>query len=227
MFDLNRFTKTVIAPQRSNKYTLRILGPGDLEDVEFLAESVTLPTFQYDKLSSVYRYGFGVKDAFPGVPEYKELMVTLIMQQGSKEHSVMYDWFDTIMRQKPVASGEENSTDKSRFTMAYKDDYVASIEIRLHADVEHSDEAYWEITDAFPISITGDPLSWAESDKYTSYTVTFNYYDMVFKPGSIPTATAPRVRTKDGNSPTVLPYRTTTPPIDDSLDGLPPLLGGP
>lgn len=188
MFDLQEFKSKVYAPQRSNKYSVNLFGRADLEDLHLLAEEVTFPTFGYDKTTSTYRYGFGVKDEFPGTPEYKDLIVTFIMQQGSVEHGAFHRWFDDIIRKDPTQSGAVHSYDTTSFTLKYKDDYAAQMEITLHAETETDNEAKWEFQDVFPINVTGDALSWEQADTYLSYTITFKFYAMKFVPGALPTA---------------------------------------
>lgn len=224
MFDLNRFVKNVIAPQRSNRYTMNIYKDG-FDEIALLAENVSFPTFGFDKLSSTYRYGFGVKDSFPGVPENKQLMVTFIMQQGSKEFGLFTEWLNQIIAHVPDENG---AIGPSNYTVEYKEQYVTTAELRLHSEVEReeSEESYWKFIDLFPISITGDPLAWKTEDSYVTYVVTFEFYAYQFIASDIPVATEPRVRTKDGNAPSTLPYRTSPDPIDDSLEGLPQILGG-
>lgn len=187
MFDLKEFKAKVHSPQRSNKYSLFInhRRPG-LEDVHVLAEQVMFPTFAYDKLGGSYRYGYGVRDSFPGTPEYKELIVNFIMQQGSEEYGFFHEWFNEIVKKDPPASGSLHSVNRESFTLGYKDDYVAQMELHLHGDSAEAETGKWEIKDAFPINITGDPLAWDQSDKYMSFFVTFNFYSMKFVPGRLP-----------------------------------------
>lgn len=215
MFDLKEFKSKIYAPQRSNKYSVFLYGRSGLEDIHLLAEEVTFPTFGYDKTTSTYRYGFGVRDEFPGTPEYKDLIVTFIMQQGSIEHALFHDWFDDIIRKDPVESGGVHTYDTTSFTFKYKDDYTSQLEIKLHGEAASEDEAKWEFQDVFPTSITGDPLSWEQADTYLTYAVTFKFYAMKFIPGTLPVpyANAPAKVDKGALE------QTQTPPFDSSIEG--------
>lgn len=218
MFDLSQFRAKVVAPQRSNKYSLYVYGREGLEDMHFLAEEVTFPTFGYDKLSSVYRYGYGVKDAFPGAPEYKDLIVTFIMQQGSVEHNAMHNWLDQIVRKNPPESGGLNTLDTTSYTLAYKDDYVTTVELKLHNDSPTGTEAYWEFKDVFPISVTGESMSWEQEEGYLTFTVTFNYYAQRFVPGTLPVATRPETPVRPDAAPPLSP-------LTGELSGAPDMFG--
>lgn len=187
-FNLNEFKSRVIAPQRSNRFEVIINRQGgeseDFSNIRLLAEDVQFPQFEFSGMYSVPRYGFGLQDVFPAGPKHKELIVTFIMEQGGGAYDAFVRWIQDIT---PINfSPSEGSDSDKYYTLSYKDNYEAYINIMLLGEAEDSLPGIWHFNRAWPVSIMGEPLSWEVKDQYVSFAVTFVYYQMAFTPGERP-----------------------------------------
>lgn len=221
-FNLNEFKSRVIAPQRSNKFEVTITRTGgdaeDFRDVKLLAEDVQFPTFEFASLYSVPRYGFGIQDVFPAGPKFKELVITFIMEQGGGIYETFRKWINDITPINYIPN--EGSTTHKYYTLNYKDDYQGTIEVKLLAEADRGQPGTWSFAHAWPVSIMGEPFSWQAADEYTSFAVTFIYYNMAFDPGERPVEGVFAEKYRHA-VPTIQPGTPTinTPPIPDPAEG--------
>lgn len=193
-FDLRKFRSSVIAPQRSNKFTFNIYKKNSVlnaetqrrdrgatigvEKLSLIAEQVIFPTITLVPRVSTHPYGFGLEERFPTQPQYKELIANFIFERGGETYQFFENWMNEIY----YFNGKNNTA--SQFEMDYKDNYDAKLEINLlkedGPDEDNTVTGRWEFTKAYPISITGEPLSWAAENEYMVYFVNFDFYQCKF-----------------------------------------------
>lgn len=179
-FNLNEFKAVVMAPQRPNHFEVEI-GREGFANTKFIAEQIMFPSFEFKGNYATQRYGFGPLDIFPSGPAYQDIIITFIMEQGGEMYDKMRIWIDQIQNLSAIASGGTNSAQRDLFTVGYKDDYVARINIRMLPETDHVGGLF-ELIDAYPLGFTGEPFGWEISDSYMSFQIPFNFYQMTFTP---------------------------------------------
>jgi hypothetical protein len=152
-----------IVPSRPTSLLNR-LGYGPfMRQLTYLCETAELPGRGF--MNADLRY-YGPNFKVPYQTEYQETAMTFLCRTDSFERQFFDDWMEVI-----------NPT--NTFDFSYKDDYVCQIEMyQFGENSETGTEPVatyaWTLTDAFPILVNPQPVTWAD-DNFQRLAISFSF----------------------------------------------------
>lgn len=170
-----------ITPSGINS-TLNKLGYGDfMRQFTYLCESAEFPGRGFDMADMRY---YGPSFKIPYQSDYQETAMTFLCRTDSYERQFFDDWMEVI-----------NPT--NTYDFSYKDDYVCQIEMYQFGETgrrtttepnretvipsgtsnEFSEPIAtyaWTLTDAFPILVNPQPVTWAD-DNFQRLAISFSF----------------------------------------------------
>ncbi len=144
-------------------------------DLPLLCHSAALPGVSF-ATSEVRRYGVGITEKRPTFPIFTDTTLTFIGDGKGEVRNFFYNWMTNIIKfDTPGATGPVGSR-MSPFEIDYKENYQCQITIVV---LNRSNQQIFKVTltDAFPIALGDQTLSWHDNDSMMSIPVTFTYYN--------------------------------------------------
>lgn len=168
----------------------------DMETVrylEFWAHSTSLPAFGL-MAQPARRYGYGAAERRPFAPVYTDVQVQFIADDHGDNWKLFYNWVNMIYNTKSNLGmsantghvnmhGAGNLFAYEPYQLAYRTEYLTDVQIHTFAKTGQQNMQV-VLREAFPVSMGGVSLSWADNNSFMSLPVTFAYTDLQFFFGS-------------------------------------------
>lgn len=158
-------------------------GSNDLtiNELSLLCEAAALPGVSL-ATSEIKRYGYGVFEKKPHSVIFTDQTLTFMGDNSGKIHRFFYIWMNSILKfdTKHTQLGENKYGIGEPFSVEYKKqdnglpNYCVDIKITC---INEAELKIQELTlmDAYPIFLGDVQLSWAETDSFVRFPVTFTY----------------------------------------------------
>lgn len=184
----NRFEMAILSLGKANSWISRTdkvnlgnITRGNGKLLTLRCESVQLPGMSFATVDGFLRFGYGASETIPYSPVFDQFTATFLVDSGSLVHQYFYAWTNYIVNY--LAEGQSNLGDTNSMTnarpyeLAYRDDYTATIQIKVYD--ESTDEYTMDFTafNAYPKSLPSVDLSYASNDELLKLTIPFSFTD--------------------------------------------------
>ncbi len=161
--------------------------------LEFWAHSTSLPAFGL-MAQPARRYGYGAAERRPFAPVYTDVQVQFIADDHGDNWKLFYDWTNMIFNTR-AHEGMSSTTGAVKmnggpfelfyepYELAYRTEYLTDVQIHTFAKTGQQN-MHVVLREAFPVSMGGVSLNWADNNSFMSLPVTFAYTDLQFRFGS-------------------------------------------
>lgn len=129
------------------------------------AESVHVPGFALTGESN-NRYGIGPRQRFPSNINFTESTITFLDDGNNNIWKFLYGWANNIIQ----FSGQVTPT----YRLGYKSQYAQTITIYILDNMGNNITTI-DLLEAFPISVNGINLSWADNNNLMRITASFSF----------------------------------------------------
>ncbi len=161
--------------------------------LEFWAHSTSLPAFGLMAQNAV-RYGYGPRERRPFAPVYTDVQVQFIADDHGSNWKLFYDWMNMIFNTRAHLGineetgqvnmhGAGNILSYAPYQLAYRTEYLTDVQIHTFAKTGEQN-MHIVLREAFPVSMSGVALNWADNNSFMSLPVTFAFTDLQFYFGS-------------------------------------------
>lgn len=169
----------------ADKETIRYL--------EFWAHSTSIPAFGL-MAQPAKRYGYGASERRPFAPVYTDVQVMFIADDHGDNWKLFYNWMNMIYNTRAHLGmstntghvnmhGAGNLLAYKPYQLAYRTEYLTDVQIHTFSKTGQQN-MHVVLREAFPISMGGVSLNWADNNSFMSLPVTFAYTDLQFFFGS-------------------------------------------
>lgn len=173
----NKLDKT--SNYNSETEAITVVGSGVDRELGLLCESCVLPGISLNT-TEIRRYGFGAQEKKPYAPTFVDQTFTFMGDNSGKVHRFFYQWMNSIVGFSQSHTIPSKAFGLEPYQVEYKKDssgfpnYTVDITITT---VDEANRTINEVTlfDAYPIFLGDVQLSWAESDSYVRFPVTFTF----------------------------------------------------
>lgn len=164
----------------------------DIETIrvsEYWAQSVNIPTIGFMTSQSL-RYGYGALQNRPYAPQYVPVQVNFITDEHVDIWKLFANWtnmiFNTRMQEginsalgQVNVHGAGNVITYAPYELSYQIEYITDLEIHTFTKTGELIQKI-VLREAFPVSMGGVELDWADTNSYIRLPVTFAYTDAQF-----------------------------------------------
>lgn len=158
---------------QNNKFDVRFSLPlflfrsGSTESITLRADSVQLPGINLDT-TAVNRYGLGPRQKVPFNVNFNDNTISFIEDAKNSIWNLFHTWTTNILQY--AAPGGSSPT----YLMRYKKDYQTDISIIVY-NTDGLAVSQITMKEAFPISMAGVGLSWADKSNILKVNVQFTF----------------------------------------------------
>jgi len=164
-----------------------------LRYLEFWAHSTSLPAFGL-MAQPAKRYGYGANERRPFAPVYTDVQVQFIADDHGDNWKLFYNWQNMIFNTR-TQLGMDSTTGAVKmnggsfelfyepYELAYRTEYLTDVQIHTFSKTGQQN-MHIVLREAFPVSMGGVSLNWADNNSFMSLPVTFAYTDLQFYFGS-------------------------------------------
>lgn len=184
-FNIQEFRSVVLAndPIRPSNFHVRFYPPtsilplapsGLINELEFWGEAAELPLLQHHTWQ-VQKWGYGAVEDRPLIPVYQEFRVTFIADKAGAVWRFFKNW------QKFVVENDFNSTAKAQYELAYRDEYLADVQLQIYDKNTASTEPSISVTmvEAFPYAMGSTRLDWGLQNEIMRFPVSFRFKNWI------------------------------------------------
>jgi hypothetical protein len=163
---------------KDNLFILRITPPNFGEvinpaDLIFFCKSVDLPAMNVDTVD-IQRSGWGKIERMPAGLPYDQLQAIFMIDTGFKVKAFFHRWLQSVVNfDSANSSGSYNGLRPHQ--IAYKDDYVGTIEVIVYSYGNEEVTYVYKFFNAFPTNMGNITTSWESNDNIMTVPLTFTY----------------------------------------------------
>lgn len=166
---------------RQNLFAVRITGVSSrisqgmpTEDLMFFCEAVELPPINI--LTQDYqKNAFGQTERRPSSVAFPLVPAVFLVDSGNKVMDFFHRWLQAMINfDQRLGHWSADSAGKTPFQIAYKEDYVATVEILLYS-ADNGKYYNYKLVNAHPVEVGSISLAWSNNDQVMVLPVVFSY----------------------------------------------------
>jgi hypothetical protein len=193
-FNINEFKSTMNkygGPARKNLFVVEIMNVPpfnngmSLRDLRFFCQTAQAPGVNV-AVTDNFPNGFGVRQSIPTQMTHSPFNAVFMLDSDHQVLRFFHQWLQSVINFDYTRGGYNSVNDQLPYEVGYVKDISTRIVIRSYST---DSNGYYEyvLEDAFPTEISGETLSWSDTDSYATATVNFAYSHLSvsgFKPGT-------------------------------------------
>ena len=193
-FNINEFKSTLNkygGPSRKHLFVVEITNVPpfndgmSLRDLRFFCQTAQAPGINVT-VTDNYPNGFGVRQSIPTQMTHTPFNAVFMLDSDHKVIRFFHQWMQSVVNFDYTRGGYSSINDQLPYEVGYVKDISTRIVIRSYST---DSNGYYEyvLEDAFPTEVSGETLSWSDTDTYATATVNFAYSHLSvsgFKPGT-------------------------------------------
>jgi hypothetical protein len=183
--NFNKIPDSITSPpsNASSEYKTMVaefLAEFDKKTLSFRSDSLNWPGVGFATMDTPPRAGYGATELIPYAPIFDEVTINFVIDEYTNVHKFFWLWTNSII---DLKSQGQSKLKEGAFTLGYKDNYCADIEITMYNELGTGDEHKLmtaTLYRAFPRSMPPFNLAWAE-DEVVRISIPFSYTDFDVK----------------------------------------------
>lgn len=170
----NLFVATISLPSKLQAGLESTLGTRDLR---FLCRTASVPGINIATQDYVHNHIGTSEQRALGIDSYDPATLVFMMDSNFRVLQFFHQWTQGVVNF-DTQSGESSvfpNTERYAHQVAYKEDYVGSIEIKMFSENNSTKSYTYQLRNAYPTSIGNIDVAWENSAEVMTLPVTFSF----------------------------------------------------
>ena len=193
MFKLSDFTQEINSGGvvKPNKYLVSFSSPialsgASTSTLSLRCDDAQLPGLALATAEGPPRFGYGAMEANPYGVIFDDVTLSFVLDTKSSIHKYFYSWANEVVNfkskgQSALATGT-GAYGANAYEVGYKDNYVTDIKVLVYKDSSTDKSTQEQLMQytlyrAFPKNLPPVSLSWATTNDFIKFPVSFSYTD--------------------------------------------------